>query len=168
MFVKKYGIKNAEDFYEIKSDIQKEYDYFNLISYEDKFKEKDRQFQEYLFNRILNSHLAQSMDGKANYILKKLIEAYLSNPKQLPDSTIIFLMTNYLTNHEFKEMTRNKSERHYVGIMREKVSDLHNRRDEKFTTQLIRTISDFIAGMTDKYALKQYKMLFGSDNYWNS
>lgn len=167
-FVNQYKIKTPEDFYKIKSTIHKECNIFDLISYEHTFKEKDKKFQKYLANRILNSHLAQSMDGKASYILRNLIEAYLSNPKQLSDNTIVSLMSNYLTNNEFEEITKGAIIPQYVGIMRGQVNDLHNRRDARFTTQLIRTITDFIAGMTDKYALTQYKILYGSDNYWNS
>jgi dGTPase len=166
--IRKYNIIDAEGFYSVKNIIEKEDDVFKLICYENSFEEKDRVFQKYLTDRILNSHLAQSMDGKASYILKNLIEAYLSNPRQLPDNTIIYLMANYLTNNEFNKMIKSKSEKHYVGIMRDKVNDLHNSRDARFTTQLIRTITDFIAGMTDKFALTQYKILYGSDNYWGN
>lgn len=166
--INKYGIKNDIDFYRSKSTIHNMEDLFKLISYEGSFEEKDKQFQDYLVNRILNSHLAQSMDGKASYILKNLIEAFLTNPKQLPDNTIIFLMANYLTNSEFRDMIKDRSEKHYVGIMRKEVDVLHKNNDPLFTTQLIRTITDFIAGMTDKFALTQYRILYGSDNYWSN
>ena len=164
--VKSQSIKTNEDFYKFKNEIDDNFSPKTLISFEEEFKLIDKQFQKYLVNRILNSHLAQAMDGKASHILSIIIEAYLTNPKQLPDGTIVSLLHNYLPENEFSAIIKNKKTNQVAGIMREKVDELHNTNDEKFKCQLIRTITDFIAGMTDKFAISQYRMLFGSDNYW--
>lgn len=165
-YLDKYSIKTSIDFLKKKSELDLSNEIFELISFEETFKEKDNLFQDYLVDRILNSHLAQTMDGKASYILRNIIQAYLTNPKQLPDGTIITLMKNYLTDFEYKELQKKRSAKLTVGIMREQANRLHNNNDTKFKTTLIRTITDFIAGMTDKFALSQYRMLYGSDNYW--
>lgn len=159
-------ITNKEDFYKFKTDANVDFNPRDLISFDKDFKAEDKKFQKYLISRVLNSHLAQTMDGKANHILRIIIEAYLTNPKQLPDNTIISLLKNYLSEVEFAKLTKGKKDSLIAGIMRSKVDELHNSNDNKFKTQLIRTITDFIAGMTDKFAISQYRMLYGSDNYW--
>lgn len=53
------------------------------------FSKCDKKFQEYLTGIILKSELAQSMDGKSDFIIRQLFKAYLSNPQQLPDNTIV-------------------------------------------------------------------------------
>ena len=40
-------------------------------------------------NAILKSEIVEKNDGKASYIIKKLFEAYLTNPHQLPDNSLI-------------------------------------------------------------------------------
>jgi len=163
-FINTQNIKNEEDFYKFKS--ESDFNPKKLISFDDEFNKIDKEFQKYLISRILNSHLAQTMDGKATHILRIIIEAYLTNPKQLPDNTIISLLKNFLSENEYQALVINKKDSLIAGIMREKVDELHNANDEKFKCQLIRTITDFISGMTDKFAISQYRMLYGSDNYW--
>jgi dGTPase len=164
--IKTQKINNETDFYKFKNECDKNFNPKNLISFDNDFIDLDRKFQKYLINRILNSHLAQTMDGKASHVLRIIIEAYLTNPKQLPDGTIISLLNNFLSKEEYSTLVKGKKSSLVVGIMREKVDELHNANDDKFKSQLIRTITDFIAGMTDKYAISQYRMLYGSDNYW--
>lgn len=161
-----FKIKSPEDFETGKNEIANKTDIFKIVTYTEGFIEKDKQFQDYLYNRILNSHLAQTMDGKASYILRNLIQAYLSNPKQLQDGTVKTLMQNYLSEKEYSKLINNKSNKFAICIMRDNISELHNISDNNFKTALIRTITDFIAGMTDKFALSQYRMLYGSENYW--
>ncbi|GAB1474512.1 hypothetical protein MASR2M69_19530 [Bacteroidota bacterium] len=50
--------------------------------------------------------------------------------------------------------------------MRNNINEMYNSDSHRFKTVLIRTITDFIAGMTDKFALSQYKILYGSENNW--
>ncbi|GAH15439.1 unnamed protein product, partial [marine sediment metagenome] len=93
-------IKNNEDFYDKKLEIyNKEENIFRTVDYNENFGKQEKKFKEYLKNRILNSFKAQSMDGKANYIIKRLFKAYLSNPQQLPDKTIISFYRNQSSNY---------------------------------------------------------------------
>jgi len=165
-FLSNNQIKSKEDFYKFKKETVNDFNPKDLISFNKEFNDVDKIFQKYLISRILNSHLAQTMDGKANHILRIIIEAYLTNPKQLPDNTIISLLYNYLSEADYNKLVKNKKDSLIAGIMRSKVDELHNSNDDKFKSQLIRTIADFIAGMTDKFAISQYRMLYGSDNYW--
>ncbi|GAB1474511.1 hypothetical protein MASR2M69_19520 [Bacteroidota bacterium] len=83
LLLKEYKFKYHEEFDSVKDHIYNSCNVLKFIGFDKDFDEKDKEFQEYLINRILNSHLAQSMDGKASYILRNLIKAYMSNPKQL-------------------------------------------------------------------------------------
>ena len=62
----------------------------NIIGYQKDFGAKEAQLHRFLKNRILNSFQVQRMDGKGKYIIRRLFEAYLNNPRQLHDSTISF------------------------------------------------------------------------------
>ncbi|MCD4679952.1 MAG: dNTP triphosphohydrolase [Bacteroidales bacterium] len=163
--IKEYKIRNQEEFNAVKNEITKNSDIMKLISYDEEFSKADKTFQNYLYNRILNSHLAQTMDGKASFILRNNIKAYLSNPKQLPDATIGILMKNF-DKANYTKIYGSNSPKLAMNILRDQVSEFHNGSDDKFKTALIRTIIDFIAGMTDQYAIDQNRMLYGTDNYW--
>ena len=165
-FLNDNQIKSEEDFYSFKHQAISSFKPNELVKFSDEFVISDKKFKGYLISRILNSHLAQTMDGKATHILHIIKEAYLKNPKQLPDSTIVTLLQNYLQKEEFDSLIVNRSPRLFAGVMRENIDRIYNSNDDRFKTVLIRTITDFIAGMTDKFAISQYRMLYGSDNYW--
>ena len=65
-----------------------------LVSFSDAFADADKEFHAFLKSTILNSYGAQSMDGKGAYIIRRLFEAYMSNPTQLPDEVIISFYTS--------------------------------------------------------------------------
>lgn len=165
-----YDIKNNEDFYDKKLEIcNKEKDILRIVNYSENFGKQEKKFKEYLKNRILNSFKAQSMDGKANYIIKRLFKAYLSNPQQLPDKTIISFYRNYNENSNGRVINRDKEIGlrflpALVGDLREKLKEDHfkNCNDNKYKCALLRTICDYVSGMTDNYALNQYELLYGT------
>ena len=163
----KYNIKNSNDFHKNKSVIRREYrimgkSLFKQFSYEESLRDKEKNFQKYLRNRILNSFLAQAMDGKSNFIIRQLIKAYVTNPQQLPDKTIFTLYRNYLSSNEWNTY-KGKSFREVVGRLRNQLnSDYFTKPEKEFRMVLLRTICDYIAGMTDNYAIEQYNLLYGS------
>ena len=135
---------------------------FEQFSYEESLRDKEKNFQKYLRNRILNSFLAQAMDGKSNFIIRQLIKAYVTNPQQLPDKTIFTLYRNYLSSNEWNTY-KGKSFREVVGRLRNQLnSDYFTKPEKEFRMVLLRTICDYIAGMTDNYAIEQYNLLYGS------
>ena len=164
-----YNIKSNEDFYDNKLEIyNKEKDIFRIVDYNENFGKQEKKFKEYLKNRILSSFKAQSMDGKANYIIKKLFKAFISNPQQLPDKTIESFYKNYNKN-----LTRTISEKkkekifslpHLYGDLRERLKKDHfkNCNNNRYKCALLRTICDYVSGMTDNYALNQYELLYGT------
>lgn len=161
--IKQFDIKTYSDFYERKKDIKDKLGLKNLVCYENEFKNQEKKFKDYLRNRILNSHKAQSMDGKADYVIRQLFKAYITNPQQLPDKTIITLYKNLLDKEEFDFMQEKYSLAEITGKLRDKLEvDHYTKCDDKYRATLLRTICDYIAGMTDNYALQQYELLYGS------
>jgi dGTPase len=163
-----YSIKTKDDFENSKLAIFMSEKFFDLVNYENKLSLNEQKFQSFLKNRILNSYLAQSMDGKASFIIKNLIVAYLSNPQQLPDGTIQKfyhrLLPKYMSN-EFK-LYNDKS---LNGRLRQELEKGYfERNDNKFKGVLCRTICDFIAGMTDNFAMDQYNLLYGTSNVFKN
>ena len=168
MLIDEYDIKSNQDFYEYKLKIFNEKNIFDIIAYYKIFSEQEGIFKEYLRNRILNSFKAQSMDGKANYIIKRLFKAYLSNPQQLPDKTIESFYKNYNKNvtETISEKEKGKifSLPRLYGDLREKLKEdyFKNCNDNAYKCALLRTICDYVSGMTDNYALNQYELLYGT------
>lgn len=165
----KYDIKSSNDFHKYKSIIKRNYEFnneplFEVFSYDESLKLKEEEFQKYLRYRILNSFLAQAMDGKSSFILRQIIKAYVSNPQQLPDKTILTLYKNYLKSDEWGYYEgKKKSFKYIVGELRNKLNeDYFTKFNEEFNMILLRTICDYIAGMTDSYAIEQYNLLYGS------
>ena len=171
MLMDEYDIKNNEDFYDKKLEIynNKEKDIFRIVDYNKNFGKQEKKFKEYLKNRILNSFKAQTVDGKANYIIKRLFKAYLSNPQQLPDKTIISFYRNYNKNYLNRAINKDKKKDLYfspalVGGLREKLKKDYFKKsnDSIYMCTLLRTICDYVSGMTDNYALNQYELLYGT------
>ena len=158
--IQEYGITNHAGFLEKKKEIfdnhykERKVAFF---SFSETFRNNDDKLRDFLKNRILNSHLAQSMDGKAEYVLKKLFKAYISNPQQLPDDVISRMIDNYE-----KEVVKNDSSdscKKNAGEARDMISQYLEQDD--FKVFLLRSICDFIAGMTDQFAYSQYNQLYG-------
>ena len=130
-----------------------DYNIFFKNPYSNQFSEFDHYLSNELQTYILCSQMANQMDGKANYILKKLAEAYISNPCTLPDKTLSTLLLRI--NGTLSDGRKIRAE----------INSIKN--NASFGNHLIRTVTDYIAGMTDNYAIAQYKLLYGSDNYWS-
>ena len=169
MIINEYSIKSDKGFYENKLNIFNEKNIFDIVAYNKNFSEQEDVFKKYLKNRILNSFKAQSMDGKANYIIKRLFRAYLSNPQQLPDKTIISFYKNYNENYLDKAINKDKEMGLYfslalVGDLRGKLKEDYftDCNDNRYKCALLRTICDYVSGMTDNYALNQYELLYGT------
>ena len=141
------GITNALDFRVQKGNISIE-EAKSLVSFTTAFEAADKEFHNFLKSSILNSYGAQSMDGKGAYIIRRLFEAYLSNPSQLPDDEIARFYTSIRVNGKT------------MGEMRGEINCYRNTDYRK--NCLMRVIVDYIAGMTDAYAYNQYDLLYGT------
>lgn len=163
--VSKYALSSENNFNKNKMLINEKEDIFQIVSYTSDFKKIEEKFHLYIKDRIINSGVAQRMDGKSNYIILQLVKAYLSNPQQLPDPTIISIYQNY---NEFNLDSRLKKVpiSEIVAKKRNKLqTDYYNRKNSDFKVALLRTICDYIAGMTDQYALDQFEILYGGSGF---
>lgn len=144
----KYTISKMDDFYEKKVDIE-ESDYSALGNFPSELKGFDEDFHNFLKNSILCSYYAQSMDGKGAYIIRRLFEAYYSNPHQLPDYCLQF----------FNKQINGNNDKLTIGEIRNKLDNL---RSDKNDLILIRIIADYIGSMTDTQAYKEFDKLYGT------
>lgn len=93
----------------------------NIVALSPAMKEKTKELKKFLFENMYCHWRVVRMAEKARRVLRDLFQAYVANPKILPE--------------EFYDKTRkdNNLERH---------------------------ICDYIAGMTDRFALQEHKKLF--------
>lgn len=158
-----FNIKNHKDFLDRKEEI---YDHFfkkdgnitKSLGFEKSFAIKDKKIQQYLKEKILFSELAQSMDGRADFIIRQLFKAYLSNPQQLSNNTI----DTIYKNHTNKNVEGDISSREFL---KDKLEDPAS--SIKMQKIVLRTVCDYIAGMTDSFAMMQYQKLYGTQTFRN-
>lgn len=136
-------IKNQQDFVDIKPNIEVN-ERENIVTFSSELREKDSDFQEFLKGNVLSSFNAQSMDGKGEYIIRKLYAAFKINPRQLPD-------------------TAQRSFFDFIGrdFDRSKIMDVIDGNK----CLLHRCIVDYIGGMTDRFAYQEYDRLYGTRLY---
>lgn len=165
-----FNLRDEDTFKNISKKIQEKVkNIFEETSFFSKvMKCSDKKIQTFLSSRILNSQEAQKMDGVGQYILRETFKAYLINPQLLPDKTVIKLFRNYYQNlHEdnWKIQLENDGlileNNMNVGAMRNKIDDLHFKNiNIKYKNALLRTVCDYIAGMTDKYIIDRHRELY--------
>lgn len=147
VFGETYHIASKDDFYEKKNEI--EFDEARmLVGFSEEFQAVDTEFQKFLMNEVLNSHRAQSMDGKGAYIIRRLFDAYLSNPIQLPDH----VFTQFYKSIGENAMT--------IGEMRGKINEYRN--TDRRRNYLMRAVADYIGSLTDSSAYSQFNGLYGT------
>ena len=92
----------------------------NLIAYSQEAQTRTRELKDFLFQRLYRHHRVMRMQTKAQRVISDLFNAYVSEPRQMPEP-------------------------------------IQARLTE---TSLQRTVCDYIAGMTDRFALQEYGKLF--------
>ena len=99
------------------------------------------------------------MDGKGMFVIRRLFKAYLSNPRQLHDNTIISIFKIF-DSEKYKHVTSaDKSE---LGRLRNEVDAVITKSSIKFQLSLLRAICDHISGMTDRFAMSEHERLYSS------
>ena len=134
-----------------------------VFGFEGDMREADSEFHNYLKDHILNSYVAQCMDGKASYIIKQLVKAYLTNPQQLPDKTIISIVDDWYQSYGVEE--NNEPYMTMASKSRERLKSIMKKDDLDIRAILLRRICDFIAGMTDQFAMNCFERLYGTKGY---
>ena len=92
--------------------------------------------KEFVGKYIYQSPIAHQMDTKAKMVANRLFNSFAENPNQLP----------YRTRNTY-QMAKN-------GEL------LFQRADSGYDISPSRVIANYIAGMTDRYALLNYKRMF--------
>jgi len=157
-FIEENNILSRDDFINKYIDID-EKAATNVVQYEKHFQAAEKAFQDFLRNRILNSFAAQRMDGKGRFIIRRLFKAYITNPRQLHDSTIHFVFSLFKPDYKkWYQITPTD-----LGEMRNQVDSTSLKSDPRFMISLLRAICDHIAGMTDNFAVSEYNKLYGSE-----
>jgi len=164
-FISNYSLKNMKDFELLYPKLNVE-EVSNLIGFksitkDDGFSEAHDSFKETLRNIVLNSYSVHRMDSRARFIIRRLFKAYLSNPQQLPDKTISSLFREFNYPNLLIETNTNELRNQLEQMKMFSLADLNKKSDAvKFKISLLRTICDYIAGMTDSYAIKEFKSLY--------
>ena len=164
-FIKKYSLKNEGDFLNSYCEISFE-DAKKCISFDDDFEFANNAFQDFLKNRILNSFEVQRMDGRGTYIIRKLLKAYLTNPKQLSNATLVAIENIHRGRTTGRKIVQDYSEAE-IGNLRNEIDSLSKKSSHAFQMHLLRGICDHIAGMTDNFAISEYKRLYGLEPVLN-
>jgi dGTPase len=155
-FLKDNSINLKNDFAQIYPSLRKK-DYQNIIGFSEEMKTADKKFNKFIKNAILNSFFAQRMDGKGLFVIRQLFKAYLTNPKQLHDATIVAVYNLYNDQNEsISDISKSK-----IGQYREEIGKPSNKNNPRFQVALLRSICDHISGMTDNFVLSEYERLYG-------
>lgn len=112
------------------------------------FKENLKKFQKYTSQVILSSHDIQKSDSKGKYVIRKLFQAYYTSPQQLPD---------HCFDEYFKSLNMEIEDKK-LRIEFSKIKSSTQTHQEKIA--LMRVVCDYIAGMTDHYALNRHRELY--------
>ena len=136
---------------------------------------KVRDFQHTISKAVINTHDVQRSDSKGKYIIKNLFEAYNTNPQQLPDSALKnlykilkadgFDFTNHFiidNNQEFFNIESDEL-RDMINdaVSKIRFDDPKTGKDKRRDILIMRIICDYIAGMTDSFAISEYEKLYG-------
>lgn len=115
---------------------------------------------------IINNVRINRENGKADFILKSLIEAYINKPKQLPDSVLIRyseICGLKEIRSELKKQKMDEFDKPNIRYVYEKTWDNDTIQMIRHDPVFLRILWDYVASMTDQYALNEYKMLYLGD-----
>ncbi len=121
--------------------------------------------------KVINSFEVARFDDKANRIIKALFKAYYNNPKLLPDRTLkrIYLDISRISNNviDFRNGDPKliSKELNLICFSKPKGEDSNIDLNDEYIIKrkiLVRNITDYIAGMTDNYAMNEYNSIYGS------
>lgn len=135
----------------------------DLISYDQEFKEKEKKFAKEISTRVLSSYDIQISDAKGAYIVRKLFKALYDTPQQLPDNSIISYLLRTGKYNENGGITHLNElcQKRGIGYIRKEFGEQYKSNNPSDNILLMRVICDHIAGMTDRYAIKTYRNLYG-------
>jgi len=164
------NIKNFEE-----DDLYKEQHRFSkrLVSFSFNGKILCDYLEKIISKKVINSPDVVQFDSRAEQIVSGLFHAYYNNPKLLHKGTLrrIFIETNSKCENaiDFQNGDHTVVKKEIERIVKANLKELFNdgfiSESEKNNYEqkrkiLVRSIADFISGMTDSYAINEYRKIF--------
>jgi dGTPase len=139
-FREKRRIRTTEDFYRIRERLPA-----NLVAFSPEGLRRYRELKEFVYRNIIHSFPIARRDGRARLVVRGLFVAFHDNPRLLPDDVLAQYRDEtgcrYLRDVPLPDVPKEVAA-HY-----------------RFQPPLLRAIADYIAGMTDKFALQEFESL---------
>jgi dGTPase len=135
------NINSSDDFYSSREKVSERTVWFN-----DEGDKLYIELRNFVIKWIINSFHVNRADGRARYFIRKLFEAYCTNPLQLDSYVLI----------RFHEKAKVK----YLRDIDVNKQDAELKKHYFNNPTFARLICDHIAGMSDAYALREFEKLF--------
>jgi len=137
-----------------------------------------KKFEGIITSKVINSFEVNCFDCKASFIVRKLVEGFYQNPRQLPDTVLIrirreieFILGTSVDIRKGKKDDVVKEIEIFKGLKSgyDWNKNGYNNPDEVWKNAcgdflkrkvFMRSIVDFVAGMTDHFAGDYYKKMF--------
>ena len=130
-----------------------------LIDFSQNGKVLCRYLEKIISKKVINSTEVVQFDNKAEQIVCGLFKAYYNNPRLLHTSTLrrlyVEMRKDTIDVIDFLNGDRDVVDKEINKIINDNTSAYINKRKI-----LVRTIADYIAGMTDSYAINEYKKIY--------
>ncbi|MCX7745815.1 MAG: dNTP triphosphohydrolase [Clostridia bacterium] len=139
--IRTYNIDSADKVRCFKESQDKPVEYSRIIRL-GKYRDAFLKLKEFVTENIYKSSMTSIMDVKAEKFIEKIYDTYWENPEQLPDEIY----------HKFVEASKTKEN---AGISSGEGSSY-----DGYVTTPARVLCDYIASMTDRFALETYEKLF--------
>ena len=140
-----------------------------LIDFSQEGKQMCRYLENLITKKVINSHEVRLFDQNASNVVYTLFSAYYQNPMLLHNGTLQRIWKEYRTQGwyivDFKEGKPELIKDMWNEITQTKISANPKKRtkleNELLAKRkiLVRSICDFISGMTDNYALNEYNKI---------
>ena len=121
----------------------------NLIAL-DKLREPFDGFKRMLLQKVVQSERVSRMDGKSEFLLRRILDIYLEKPLQAHDHVL----------HDYERAKETLGDTEIRQKSRDELPAILNemRNDPLF----LRVAVDYVAGMTDRYAIREFDQLYSA------
>ncbi|MDV2502612.1 MAG: deoxyguanosinetriphosphate triphosphohydrolase [bacterium] len=127
----------------------------DLVSFSADMSKKNRELKDFLMAHLYQHSRVIRMEAKARRILTDLFTAYTENPRQLPPSSYAAIAETWEENQRLdKELPDDLTGEARATALR--ANPIHRENEGRIK----RAICDYIAGMTDRFAIDEHKKLF--------
>jgi dGTPase len=139
-WIERRRIRDADAFYRLRGRIPGD-----LVAFSVEGARRYRELKDFVYRNIIHSFPIARRDGRARLVIRGLFLAFHENPRLLPDDVLRAFCAEtgrpYLRDLPLSRVP-DEVRKHY-----------HHR------PELLRGIADYIAGMTDKFALEEFESL---------